>query len=128
MEPAALLVLPIYIAIAVALFIVVGRTLERGYAREFWRATVLGLFFSLTLAFGHGVAVVPAFVILVGCIGGGCDEYGLRTFLAWVAAPMLVQWALLVAVFCLLEAGRRQNERIAAGKSLREERPLPPQS
>jgi hypothetical protein len=61
------------------------------------RATILALFFSLTVLFGHGVAPFFALPILVGCVFGAC-AHDPSDFLQWVLLPMAVQWAIIVSI------------------------------
>ena len=97
---AGLLAGALYIAVAIFLFVLVGAKLPQGPRRTFLRATVIALFFSMTLIVGHGVAPFPALPIFIGCLVGGCERmYGPFGFIPWVLFPLLIQWAILVGIF-----------------------------
>jgi hypothetical protein len=87
----------IYIALGVYLFRLAGRTLPRGSRRTMLRATILAVFFSLTVLFGHGLAPFFALPIAVSCAIGMC-WCGRSEFIQWVLFPMAIQWAAIVGI------------------------------
>jgi len=88
----------VYVSLAVYLFRLVGRRLPQGPQRTILRATLLALFFSLTLLMSHG-GVVPFFAlpILVTCVFGVCG-HGRRDVIDLLLIPMAVQWVTIVGI------------------------------
>ena len=101
-----------YIAFAIGLLVLVGRKLRRGLRRTMLRATIVALFFSLTLVGSHG-GVMPFFAlpILMTCAVGMCG-YGRLEFILTLLLPMAVQFAIIVGISMLwYAAAKRDRER-----------------
>ena len=95
-----ILVAILYVAIAISLFVYVGRKFAPGPLRAFLRATVIALFFAFGIVTNHGAAPIPFMAIVIGCLFGQCAGVGgPYDFLVWVLMPVAIQWAILVGIF-----------------------------
>jgi len=113
-----------YIALAICLFVLVGRKLRPGPRRTMLRATIVALFFSLTLVGSHG-GVMPFFAlpILLTCAVGMCG-YGRWEFILTLLLPMAVQLTIIVGISMLWYAATKRDRERSIGIAGQSDRAL----
>lgn len=108
------LVVVVYLVLGVAAIVAVRRFVPGGWRRVLVMATVIAVFFSPGFMASHGVAVLPAWLVVLDCALGRWREYGsdwmdlcgLTSFaVVWLGAAVIGFG--VVGLGWLFERGRR---------------------
>jgi hypothetical protein len=87
-----------YLLLAIYAIHAVRRYLPGGVPKVLAMATVVAFFFSPAAVASHGVAILPAWLVLLDCAGGRWRQYGSDWSDACGLTSMVVLWGVAAGI------------------------------